>query len=382
MTQYPWGAYSGPMKAAVVLLVALVGCSSDPKWDWPTSTPEEQGMNSATLQGAYTYAFQPGKHTQGVVVIRHGVLVAEWYEDGRDANSYAASWSMAKSVTSALVGIAIHDHKIPSVQAKLVDYYPQWAGSPRDQITIEHTLHMATGLMWDEDYVIEHASSSDVVHLVFTTDDPLDFVVGKPAEFPPNTMFEYSSGNTLLLSGVLQKATGKRAGDYAQDKLFHKLDIEDAQWWRAKTGETLTYCCLDMTSRDFARIGQLYLHRGNWNGEQIVPADWVDASITSSPVYAGYGYQWWLDGKVNSNLPADLFLADGHDGQFIYVIPSLDLVVVRNGHYDKFDGPAIADPQLFLRYPSDGLTPGGGTIPPDEWTHEEFLRPIIASISG
>ena len=148
---------------------------------------------------------------------------------------------MAKSVTSALVGIAIHDHKIPSVQAKLVDYYPQWAGSPRDQITIEHTLHMATGLMWDEDYVIEHASSSDVVHLVFTTDDPLDFVVGKPAEFPPNTMFEYSSGNTLLLSGVIQQAVGERAGDYAQRKLFSKLGIKDGQWWRAKTGETLTY---------------------------------------------------------------------------------------------------------------------------------------------
>ena len=94
------------------------------------------------------------------------------------------------------------------------------------------------------------------------------------------------------------------------------------------------------------------------------------------------GGEWWLDGKVNPDLPPDLFMANGHDVQFIYVIPSLDLVVVRNGHYDKFQGPPIADPQLFLRYPSDGLTPGGGTLPPDSWSDAEFLRPILMSISG
>src|SRR5262245_56044938 len=132
------------MKLAVVALVAVLGCSSEPRWQWPESTPEEQGMNSATLEGARTYAFQPGKNTQGVVVTRHGVLVAEWYEDGRDAKSYGASWSMAKSFTSALVGIAIEEGKIPGVEAKLADYFPQWAGSPRDQITIAHTLHMST----------------------------------------------------------------------------------------------------------------------------------------------------------------------------------------------------------------------------------------------
>jgi CubicO group peptidase (beta-lactamase class C family) len=366
----------------LALVVVVVGCSSEgPRWDWPTSPPEDQGMNAATLEGARTYAFQPGKNTQGVVVTRHGTLVAEWYEDGRDAKSYAGSWSMAKSFTSALVGIAIGEGKIPDVGKKLVDYYPSWAGSPREEITLEHTLHMSTGLMWDEDYVIEHASSSDVVHLVFTTESPLDYVVSKPLEFPPDTMFEYSSGNTLLLSGVIQKATGKRAGDYAQEKLFSKLDIEGAEWWRAKTGETLTYCCLDMTSRDFARFGLLYMQHGMWEGEQVVPAAWVDASLTPAPTYKGYGYQWWLEGNTAAGVPADLFMANGHDGQFIYVIPSLELVIVRNGHYDKFEGPPIADPQLFLRYPSDGLTPGGGTLPPDSWSHAQFLKPILDSIT-
>jgi CubicO group peptidase (beta-lactamase class C family) len=337
-------------------------------------------MDAATLEGARTYAFQADKHTQGVVITRRGVLVAEWYEEGRDATSYGGSWSMAKSFTSAVVGIAIGEGKIPGIGAKLVDYYPQWAGSPREEITVEHVLQQATGLMWDEDYVIENASTSDVVHLVFATDSPLEFVLGKPLESPPGTVFEYSSGNTLLLSGVLQKATGERAGDYAQEKLFAKLGIKGAEWWRAKTGETLTYCCLDMTSRDFARFGLLYMQHGMWDGEQVVPAAWVDASLAPSPSYEGYGYQWWLEGKTDPALPPDLFAAEGHDGQFIYVIPSLELVVVRNGHYDKFDGPAVADPQLFLRYPSDGLVEGGGTIPPDSWSHAEFLKPILDSI--
>jgi CubicO group peptidase (beta-lactamase class C family) len=368
------------MKRAVLLLL-VVGCSSETSWEWPESTPAEQGMDAAVLEGARTYAFQPGKHTQGVVVIRHGVLVAEWYEDGRDATSYGASWSMAKSFTSATVGIAIGEGKISGVDKKLVDYYPQWAGSPRDQITIEHVLHQSTGLMWDEDYVIEHATTSDVVHLVFATDSPLDYVLSKPLDVPPDSKFNYSSGNTLLLSGVIQQAVGERAGDYAQRKLFAKLGIKNGQWWRAKTGETLTYCCVDMTSRDFARFGLLYLQHGMFDGEQVVPASWVDASVMPAPAYNGYGYQWWLDPAYEQGLPADTFSADGHDGQYIYVIPSKDLVVVRNGHYDKFDGPPIADPQLFLRYPSDGLVEGGGTIPPDSWSTSEFLKPVLDSIT-
>jgi CubicO group peptidase (beta-lactamase class C family) len=114
------------------------------------------------------------------------------------------------------------------------------------------------------------ANESDVVQLVFTTASPLDYVVAKPLESAPGTVFEYSSGDTLLLSGVLAKATGMSAGEYAQKKIFSRLDIAGAEWWRAKTGETLTYCCLDMTSRDFARFGLLYMNRGMWEGEQVV----------------------------------------------------------------------------------------------------------------
>ena len=368
------------MRILAASLLVTAACSSEPRWEWPESTPEAQGMDAATLEGARTYAFQDGKHTQGVVVTRNGTLVAEWYEDGRDATSYGASWSMGKSFASATVGIALAEHKIDNVNVPLVNYYPQWQGSPRDQIQLEHVLHMATGLMWAENYQVDMANDSDVVQLLFTTDSPLDYVLAKPSESPTNTVFEYSSGDALLLSGIIQQATGKRAGDYAQEKLFSKLGITGAQWWRAKTGETLTYCCLDMTSRDYARFGLLFMQHGMFDGEQVVPAAWVDASITPSPLYKGYGYMWWLEGQTNPMLPPDTYAAEGHDGQFIYVIQSKGLVVVRNGHYDKFDGPAIGEPSLFLRYPPDGLIEGGGTIPPDSWSDADFLLPIINSI--
>src|SRR5262245_57939171 len=141
-----------------LLLVLLAACSQP--WEWPAQTPEEQQMDSATLDGARAYAFEPSRHTQGVVVTRRGVLVAEWYEAGRGPNSYGASWSMAKSFTSALVGIAIDEGAIAGIDVPLVDYYPQWAGSPRDQIRLEHVLQMASGLEWSEIYQVDMANNS------------------------------------------------------------------------------------------------------------------------------------------------------------------------------------------------------------------------------
>lgn len=338
-------------------------------------------MDATTLDGARAYAFAPGKNTQGVVVTRRGALVAEWYEDGAGPETYGASWSVGKSFTSALIGIALERGDISDVNVPMTDYYPSWSADGRADIRLEHVLHMASGLEWVEEYDVGSANDSDVAQLVLTTESPLDYVIERPLEVAPNTRFHYSSGDTLLLSGLLAQETGMSAGEYAEKHLFSKLNIQGAEWWRAHTGETLTYCCLDMTTRDFARFGLLYMNGGVFDGEQVVPAEWVTKSLTSSPNYVGYGYQWWLIGKDSSGIPADTFAALGHDGQFIYVIPSLELVVVRNGHYDKDIGIPVADPTLFLRYPSGGITPGAGTLPPDSWSHAAFLGPIIDSIT-
>lgn len=354
-----------------------------PLWptpSWTVQSPDQQGMDARVLEGARDYAFEEGKNTQGVVVVRGGAIVAEWYAEGADENSWAASWSVAKSFTSALIGIAIDEGLIPSVDVSMAEYVPAWKGTEREAITLEHALHMAPGLQWNESYDPNDLASSDVIGLVLDGEDSLEFATGYPLADPPGTVFNYSSGTTMLLSGVIEVATGMSVEDYARTKLVGPVGIEPFQWWADTAGHTLTYCCIDTTSRQLAKFGLLYEREGLWDGEQIVSRDWVAASVTPSPADESYGYQWWLTGRWESRLPPDTFTAEGVDGQFVYVIPSLDLVVVRNGTYDKYDGEPIAQPNLASRVPNDGLVDGLGTLAPDSWSDFDFLKPILDSI--
>lgn len=353
-----------------------------PDPDWDVASPEDHGMDPAALERARDYAFAGGMNTQGVVVVHDGVIVAEWYADGAGEESWAASWSVAKSFTSALVGIAVDDGLIPSVDEPMTTWFPEWAGTDREAITLRDVLQMSSGLQWVEDYDPGAVGASDIIRLVLDERDQLAYAAGRPAAAPAGSAWSYSSGDAMLLSGVIEQATGMPAGDYARQEIFDPLGMDRVEWWRDVPGHTLTYCCLDTTSRDFARFGLLYERQGAWGDEQVVPRAWVEESLDAAPHSGGaYGYQWWLDEAAG--LPDDTFAALGHDGQYIFVIPSLDLVVVRNGTYRKDPGPAVADPNLFTHYPSDGLVPGHGTLSPGEsWDDAEFLRPIVESLSG
>ena len=352
-----------------------------PGEEWVVEEPADVGMDAATMEGARDYAFAEERNTQGVVVVRDGAIVSEWYADGADADSWTASWSVAKSFASAVTGIAVADGSIASIEDPAADYLEGWAGTDKDPITVEDILHMQSGLQWDEDYTPSSAKSSDVVQMGLSTDE-LAYAMDRPVAEPPGTAWVYSSGDAMILGGVVEAATGERMRDYAAEHLFEPIGMEQADWWVDAEDQTLGYCCLDSTARGFARFGLLYLHEGKWGGEQIVPADWVEASIedvnagTDDP---GYGYMWWLLSDVEG-VPDDAFAAQGHDGQFIYVIPSLDLVVVRTGTYVKDPGPAVAEPNLFAKYPPDDLVPGKGTKPPATWDEGAFLRPIVESV--
>jgi CubicO group peptidase (beta-lactamase class C family) len=352
-----------------------------PGVDWEVAPPEEHGMDPGSLDAARAYAFADGMNTQGVVVVHDGVIVAEWYADGADEESWAASWSVAKSFTSALVGIAIGDGLIPGVDEPMTTYFPEWAGTERETMTLRDVLQMSSGLDWIEDYDPAAVAESDIIRLVLGERDQLAYASSRPGASEPGSVWSYSSGDTMLLSGVIEQATGMPADEYARQELFDPLGLEQAEWWRDARGHTLTYCCLDTTSRGFARFGLLYEREGAWGDEQVVPTGWVEDSLEAAPQSGGaYGYQWWIDQAAG--LPDDTFAALGHDGQYIYVIPSLDLVVVRNGTYVKDPGPPIADPNLFEKYPSDGLVPGKGTINPGpSWDDAEFLRPIVQSLT-
>ncbi len=359
------------------------GTPADPG-PWVVEAPEEHGLDPATLEQARTYAFADGKNTQGVVVVRDGVIVAEWYADGAGPDSWVASWSVAKSFTSATVGIAIEEGLIPGVDEPMTTWYPAFAGTEREDMTLRDVLQMGSGLDWVEDYDPASAAESDIIRMVTGERDELAYAASQPPEVAPGSRFSYSSGDTMLLSGVIEQATGMPADAYATDVLFEPLGLDRAEWWRDGAGHTLTYCCFDSTSRDFARFGQLYLQGGRWGDRQVVPEQWVDDSLVPSDASeeAGdpYGYQWWLGEP--EGIDEDVFAAVGHDGQWIYVIPGLDMVVVRNGTYVKNPGPPVADPNLFPVYPSDGLVAGQGTSPPDDWDTSEFLGPILASAEG
>lgn len=371
-------------KVACSLLVLVAACggdAADPIDDgWEVSTPAAEGMDATTLDGARAYAFADGKRTQGVVVVRHGKLVAEWYADRADASSYAASWSVGKSVASALVGIALDQGLIADLDVPIADYVPSWQGTDHETITLRSVMTMSSGLDWLEAYDIASFNDSDVIQMVVAEGSTLAIVEAQPIAYPPGERFNYSSGDAMLLSAVIEGASGMTAEAYAQEHLFGPLGITGAEWWRDTAGQTLTWCCLDMRSRDFARFGQLFLDGGEHDGAPIVPAAWVADSVTPSPAYEGYGYMWWLIGETDPRLPPDTYAAIGHDGQWIYVVPSLDLVVVRNGLYNKYEGDTIGEPTLFDRYPSDGLVEDLGTAPPDTWDDAAFLEPIVSAI--
>ena len=369
--------------ATVAFAAASLGsCASDDRFEFAEGAPEDVGMDSAVLEGARTYAFTAGRNTQGVVVVRRGTIVAEWYDPRRDATSRGASWSMAKSFTSALVGIALERGEIPSVDEPMTTYIPEWVGTDKEDMVLRDVLEMASGLEWNEDYDAGSAGHSDIIEMVLDTSGSLlSVVLDNPVTSPPGTHFNYSSGDTMLLSRVLSVATGMSAGEYAQEHLFGPMGVSDGAWWRDTSGDTLTFCCVDMPSRDFARFGQLFLNGGRLGGRRILSEEWVAESTSPSRSYEGYGYQWWLEGRTQTGVPEDMYAAIGHDGQYIYIIPSLELVVVRNGWYAPYLGETVADPALFGRYPSDMIIPSRGTWPPSDWSDAEFLAPIIASIT-
>lgn len=351
-----------------------------PGEDWAVTTPEEHGIDPAGLETAREYAFQPDRHTQGVVVVHGGEIVAEWYAEGAGPDSWAASWSVAKSFTSAVVGIAVEEGAIGGVDDSMAAYLPGWADTDRQAITVEDVLQMSSGLEWNEAYT-GSADESQIVRMVTSESDQLAFAASRPVVAPPGTVWSYSSGDAMLLAGLVEAAVGEPMVDYATERLLDPLGIDQVDWWTDADGNTLGYCCVDTTSRDFARLGLLYMRDGRWGDEQVVPEAWVAASVTPVAASDGaYGYQWWL-GDMDG-VPTDAFTASGHDGQNIYVVPSLDLVVVRNGTYVKDPGPPVADPSLFSKYPSDDIVPGKGTIPPATWDDAAFLTPIVAAIGG
>lgn len=352
-----------------------------PTDEWTVVAPEDMGMDAAVLEGAFDYAFGKGKNTQGVIVIRGGAIVAERYADGHDETSVAASWSAGKSFASTLVGIAIDEGLIDGVDAPMSTWIDSWAGSDKASITLEHVLHMESGLDFVEDYA--DIAESDVIAMGLR-DDALGYASADvPVGSAPGSTWYYSSGDTMLLSGVVSAATGMGAHEYARTKLFDPIGMKTADWWRDGAGNALTFCCLDAPGREFAKFALLFLRGGDWDGTQVVSRQWVQEATTNRAAnYDGYAYQWWtVDIDEDSPLPPDTYSARGLDSQNYYVIPSLDLVVIRNSLYEQKPGDKVAAGGYLRHFMPRGLYQYG-TQAPNSWIDAEFLAPIINAIDG
>jgi CubicO group peptidase (beta-lactamase class C family) len=313
-----------------------------------TAKPADAGMDPQKLAAALALT---GDHnqTQAIVVLRHGYVVAETYASGFSADTQHESYSMAKSVTSALVGIAIEQKLLSGLDEHVCKYYPEWncddASDKRSRITLRHTMNIETGLQWQEDWRIDATGPNDAI---LAGADMLDYVLAKPGVDEPGSRQRYSTGDPSLISGVLQGATGMTALDFAKKVLFDPLGLTGVRWNADSKGRTTTYAGLQATAREFAKFGFLYQNHGVWDGKQVVPGDWIDSTtLAVDSCKDEYRYLWHVNPPIRlgpqdpscpflacpplsfANLPADAFFAEGVFGQFIFVVPSADLVVVR-----------------------------------------------------
>jgi len=263
------------------------------------------------------------------LVIRNDSILYERYFDDYDTASIVPSFSMAKSVTSMLIGCAIDDGLISSVQDPVSKYVPEMAKNGFDKVTIAHLLQMTSGLKFNEGYYNPFGEVATFYYGLGLRKSTENLKL----EAEPGTRFAYASGNTQILGLVLDHAlAGKSITDYLQEKIWQPVGMEYAASWsidQKKDGIEKTFCCLNARARDFAKLGRLYLHQGNWEGKQLVPADWVKESTrvdSTGGSSINYQYQWWLPTQNGD------FMARGILGQYIYVNPQKNLVIVRLGH--------------------------------------------------
>ena len=275
--------------------------------------------------------------TRAVVVLYNGQVVAEEYAAGFTKDTRLLGWSMTKSITSALIGLLVRDHKLNIDQPAPV---PEWESvtDPRHAITLKNILQQSSGL----DFVEDYTKSSEGTNMLFKKADMGAYTASRPLKDAPGSVFYYSSGNTNILSRMIRQTVGENGyHSFPYDSLFYKLGMYSAVLEPDASGTFVGSSYMYATARDWARFGLLYLNKGMYNNQRILPEDWVQKTVTpaSTATLGDYGFQFWLNagekGKPQNrtypNAPTDLFYADGFEGQRIYIIPSKKLVIVRLG---------------------------------------------------
>jgi len=352
VTATPTSRFLAVLAVAAVVATAATAARAQEQAPLPrddglaVGTPASQGLDAARLEALHR-RIEAGEYgdIHSVLVLRNGTLVFERYYGTSHLNDIHTLQSVTKSVTALLVGMAIADGSIPGVHTPVAEFFPEYAdvfeADPRKRrITLHHLLTMSHGLEWDE-LSIPYGHPDNVVWQMAQAGDWMRFVLSRPVATEPGRRFRYSSGSSLVLSGILQNATGMQAHDYAERYLFDRLGIPVYAWYHhlehprrwSHTGGGLL-----MRSRDLVKLGMLIVDEGVWQGEQVVPADWIAAlsephlSISDA---MDYGYQWYL--RPVPGVPGRNAVVHGWGwgGQFVFAVPPLEMVVVfTSGNFD------------------------------------------------
>ncbi|MBZ4023862.1 6-aminohexanoate hydrolase [Rhodobacter sp. TJ_12] len=284
-----------------------------------------------------------------LVILRDGQLVHESYHLGTGPEDLRISWSMAKSVLSALFGILHEDGTLPDLEAQVVDYAPLLKGSAYEGAALRDVLTMSSGVGFDEDYM-DFSSDINRMGRVLALGGSMDRFAASltTRAHPPGSHMQYVSIDTHVLGMVIAGATGRDPVDLMVERIIQPMGLEASpEMLTDGEGTGFVLGGLNMRTRDYARIGQMVLQNGFWNGRQIVPADWVAASTSHQAADgAGYGFQWWVP-KDHAQFGDD-FMAQGIYGQFIYVNPGAQTVIAVNAADRGFDAAGVTDENLAL----------------------------------
>ena len=297
---------------------------------WTKSSPEEEGVSTEKVNKLIDLSFSDDA-TQAVVVVKNGKIISEKYADGYDINSHGTSWSMAKSYYAALVGISIDKGEIKSLDERVSNYL-DYFNDARSDITIRDLLDMSSGLDFPSH---EHEK-------MFFQTDHLAYAKEVGVEKDAGIKFEYNNVNSMLLGDILFQATGKKADLLFIERILKPLQINDYKLWKDEMGNVMTYCCVDMSARDYSKIGLLFSRNGVWNDEQLIPKKFIDETFrvvwetpsrfTDYKRY--YSLHWWAS-KYDEE--SKIFNTSGKFGQYTFVDRENDIVVTRISKYSQLD---------------------------------------------
>lgn len=290
------------------------------------------------------------RNSTGLLVMYQDEIVLEQYWQGYDETSPFNAMSMSKSVVGLLIGQAIAEGAIASLDEPAANYLPEWQGDNRTQITLRDLLYMQSGLRNERSTT---SPTSDLVHLYIGSDIEKT-ALSIPSERPSGEVFDYNNVNTQVLAIVLQRATGTNYADYLATRLWQPIGAQSGSVWLDRpNGFPKTFCCLFATLRDWARIGQLLLNQGQWDGQSVIPADWLTTMLTPSPLESTFGKHIWVQARTADHPSIETtatmpyldplgFHLDGRGLQRVFVLPTYELVIVRMGERsDTWDDSII-----------------------------------------